>query len=94
MTASIISSRELHRVLDGPPPEKSEDHALNELRKLSRDLLAIRQQIDNHLKGSKITEEWKTIATVLDRVLFGLYFIFLAVSFITILALTFSSRFP
>uniref|UniRef100_A0A0F8AZ51 5-hydroxytryptamine receptor 3A n=1 Tax=Larimichthys crocea TaxID=215358 RepID=A0A0F8AZ51_LARCR len=59
--------------------------ALDELRKLSRDLMAIRHQIASHLHGTKTTQEWQMIGTVLDRLLFGLYIIFILVSVITIL---------
>ncbi|KAE8294083.1 5-hydroxytryptamine receptor 3A [Larimichthys crocea] len=80
-TISTISSSHLHSVSVntqwGP--------ALDELRKLSRDLMAIRHQIASHLHGTKTTQEWQMIGTVLDRLLFGLYIIFILVSVITIL---------
>ncbi|KAM9358368.1 5-hydroxytryptamine receptor 3A-like [Symphorus nematophorus] len=61
--------------------------ALDELMKLSRDLMAIRQQIDKHFHGSKTSQEWQMIGIVIDRLLFGLYIVFIAVSFITILCI-------
>lgn len=93
VTVSVISSRELHRVFGDLPPEKPADHALEELRKLSRDLQAIRLLMDYEVKGSKVSQEWKMIATIVDRLLFGLYVIFLTVSLTTILVLAYLSRF-
>uniref|UniRef100_A0A8D0DIA1 Neurotransmitter-gated ion-channel transmembrane domain-containing protein n=1 Tax=Sander lucioperca TaxID=283035 RepID=A0A8D0DIA1_SANLU len=61
--------------------------SLDELRKLSRDLLAIRLQVDKHFQGSKTSQEWQMIGIVIDRLLFGLYIVFIAVSFITIICL-------
>uniref|UniRef100_A0A667WZW2 Neurotransmitter-gated ion-channel transmembrane domain-containing protein n=1 Tax=Myripristis murdjan TaxID=586833 RepID=A0A667WZW2_9TELE len=59
-----------------PPPNPLEP-ALDELRKLSRDLLAIRLQMDKHLQGSESSEEWKMIGMVFDRLLFGVYIAFI-----------------
>uniref|UniRef100_A0A3Q2TZX1 5-hydroxytryptamine (serotonin) receptor 3A n=1 Tax=Fundulus heteroclitus TaxID=8078 RepID=A0A3Q2TZX1_FUNHE len=58
--------------------------ALEELRKLSRDLTAIRLQVDKHFQGSNTAEEWQMIGAVIDRLLFCLYILFIAASFITI----------
>ncbi|KAJ8418885.1 hypothetical protein AAFF_G00003840 [Aldrovandia affinis] len=58
---------------------------LEELRKLSRDLLAIRLKVDQRLKGNQNSEEWVQIGNVIDRLLFGLYLFFITVSFITII---------
>ncbi|XP_034738061.1 5-hydroxytryptamine receptor 3A-like [Etheostoma cragini] len=66
-----------------PPPEP----ALDELRKLSRDLLAIRLQVDKHSQGNQTSQEWHMIGTVIDRLLFGLYIVFIAVSFIAIICI-------
>uniref|UniRef100_A0A3B4XGH1 Neurotransmitter-gated ion-channel transmembrane domain-containing protein n=1 Tax=Seriola lalandi dorsalis TaxID=1841481 RepID=A0A3B4XGH1_SERLL len=69
--------------LDKPPP----DMALDELRKLSRDLMSIRLQMDHHFQGTKTSQEWQMIGVVIDRLLFGLYIIFISVSFITIVSI-------
>uniref|UniRef100_A0A3Q3W5F4 Neurotransmitter-gated ion-channel ligand-binding domain-containing protein n=1 Tax=Mola mola TaxID=94237 RepID=A0A3Q3W5F4_MOLML len=58
--------------------------ALYELRLLSRDLLAIRIQIDKLLHDSICSQEWKMIGLVIDRLLFGFYFVFVIFTFITI----------
>ncbi|XP_023255586.1 5-hydroxytryptamine receptor 3A-like [Seriola lalandi dorsalis] len=88
MNNSIISSRNLESIsgdtpLDKPPP----DMALDELRKLSRDLMSIRLQMDHHFQGTKTSQEWQMIGVVIDRLLFGLYIIFISVSFITIVSI-------
>uniref|UniRef100_A0A671QC70 Neurotransmitter-gated ion-channel ligand-binding domain-containing protein n=1 Tax=Sinocyclocheilus anshuiensis TaxID=1608454 RepID=A0A671QC70_9TELE len=59
--------------------------ALVEMKKISHELLSIRQQIDKHLKTDESTEEWMHLGQVIDRLLFCLYIVFLSVSFITIL---------
>uniref|UniRef100_A0A3Q1ENL6 Neurotransmitter-gated ion-channel ligand-binding domain-containing protein n=1 Tax=Acanthochromis polyacanthus TaxID=80966 RepID=A0A3Q1ENL6_9TELE len=66
------------------PPHRP-DPTLDELRRLSRDLAAIRQQMDSHFQGTKASQEWQMIGTVVDRLLFGLYIVFIVVSFITII---------
>ncbi|XP_071344147.1 5-hydroxytryptamine receptor 3A-like [Trachinotus anak] len=88
MNTSILSSRDLQSIsgdtsLEKPPPEL----ALDELRKLSRDLMAIRLQMDKHFQGTKTSQEWQMIGMVIDRLLFGLYIIFISVSFITIVSI-------
>ncbi|KAJ8418884.1 hypothetical protein AAFF_G00003830 [Aldrovandia affinis] len=57
---------------------------LGELKKLSQDLLAIRHQVDKHLAGDETAEEWIQFGNIIDRLLFGLYILFITVSFITI----------
>lgn len=61
--------------------------ALDELRKLSRELTAIRLQMDEHFRGTEAAQEWEMIGTVMDRLLFGLYVVFILVSFITIISI-------
>ncbi|XP_040897262.1 5-hydroxytryptamine receptor 3A-like isoform X1 [Toxotes jaculatrix] len=70
-----------------PAPPEPTDLTLDELRKLSRDLMAIRLQVDKHFHGSKTSQEWQMIGIVIDRLLFGLYIIFISVSFITIMSI-------
>ncbi|XP_070688308.1 5-hydroxytryptamine receptor 3C-like [Pempheris klunzingeri] len=86
MNASIVS--DLHSIPDHTPPMKPPpEPALDELRKLSRDLVAIRLQVDKHFLGSKTSQEWQMIGTVIDRLLFGLYIVFISVSFVSIVCL-------
>ncbi|KPP65019.1 5-hydroxytryptamine receptor 3A-like [Scleropages formosus] len=63
-----------------------EDCAVEELKKLGRDLIAIRAQVEEHLAGNEVAEEWSQIGNVIDRLLFGLYLLFLIFSFIIIAA--------
>uniref|UniRef100_I3K1B4 Neurotransmitter-gated ion-channel transmembrane domain-containing protein n=1 Tax=Oreochromis niloticus TaxID=8128 RepID=I3K1B4_ORENI len=67
--------------LDSPEP------VVEQLRMLGRELTAIRVQMDKYCQGTKATQEWEMIGTVIDRLLFGLYIIFIFVSFITIISI-------
>ncbi len=64
-----------------------EGEALQELRKLGRDLRAIRLQVEQQLGGGKSTEEWIQVGFIIERLLFGLYVLFISVSFITIIVI-------
>ncbi|KAE8294082.1 5-hydroxytryptamine receptor 3A [Larimichthys crocea] len=78
MNTSKISSKDLQSISGDSFPEKPPpEPALDELRKLSRDLMAIRQQIDNNFLGSKASQEWHMIGIVIDRLLFGIYIMFI-----------------
>lgn len=75
-------------VVEGPPEEKvavAEDKAVEELRSLGRDLQAIRMQVEQQLHGSQSSEEWAQVGSIIDRLLFGLYILFISISFITII---------
>ncbi|XP_042271688.1 5-hydroxytryptamine receptor 3A-like [Thunnus maccoyii] len=69
-----------------PAPQPHEP-VVDELKKLSRNLTAIRLQVDKHFQGSKTSQEWYMIGIVIDRLLFGLYIIFILFSFITIICI-------
>ncbi len=56
-----------------------------ELKKISHELLSIRQQIEKYLTTDESAEEWMHLGQVIDRLFFCLYIVFLSVSFITIL---------
>ncbi|XP_008289936.1 5-hydroxytryptamine receptor 3A-like [Stegastes partitus] len=93
MSASIISSTDLRSHSADKPPEKPpSDPPLDELRKLSRDLAAIRLHISNYLQGTKSTQEWQMIGVVIDRLLFGMYIVFISVSFVTIICVWYLSN--
>lgn len=62
-----------------------EAEALTELRSLGRDLQAIRLQAEQQLGGSQSPEEWIQVGFIIDRLLFGLYILFISISFITII---------
>ncbi|KAF7667215.1 hypothetical protein LDENG_00072020 [Lucifuga dentata] len=76
---------------DENPPELKgtlvEDKALEELRRLGSDLQTIRVQVDQQLSSSQGSEDWMQVGFVIDRLLFGLYILFITVSFITIIYL-------
>ncbi|KAM4740045.1 5-hydroxytryptamine receptor 3A-like [Anableps anableps] len=76
-----------HPVKAPTDPAAPPEPAVEELRKLSRDLIAIRLQVDKHFQGSKTAEEWQMIGTVIDRLLFCLYIVFIIVSFISIMSI-------
>ncbi|XP_039667475.1 uncharacterized protein LOC120565634 [Perca fluviatilis] len=62
-----------------------ENKALQELRSLGRDLQAVRLQVEQQLGGSQSSEEWIQVGFIIDRLLFGLYVLFISVSFFTII---------
>ncbi|XP_060934685.1 5-hydroxytryptamine receptor 3C [Limanda limanda] len=63
----------------------NEDKALDELRSLGKELQGLRLQVEQHLGGSQSSEEWIQVGCIIDRLLFGLYVLFISVSFITII---------
>ncbi|XP_076007313.1 5-hydroxytryptamine receptor 3A-like [Genypterus blacodes] len=69
------------------PPLDPKDPVLAELKKMSRELLAIRTHIDKHLQGTNTSQEWNMVGRIIDRLLFGLYVIFISVSFITMICI-------
>ncbi|XP_045905956.1 5-hydroxytryptamine receptor 3C-like [Micropterus dolomieu] len=79
-------------VQDVDVPQAPRELLLDELRKVSRDLMAIRHQMDKHFQGSNTSQEWQMIGMVIDRVLFGLYTVFISVSFITIISIWISNN--
>ncbi|KAM6938602.1 5-hydroxytryptamine receptor 3A-like [Lycodopsis pacificus] len=86
-----ISAFHLQCVSGDTPPAKPQPTPLNpeleELRKLSRNLLAIRLQMDKHFAGSNTVPQWQMVGAVIDRLLFGFYVVFVVVSFITIVCI-------
>lgn len=72
----------------GLPAEKGpavDSLAVQELRSLGRDLQAIRLQVEQQQGDSKSSEEWMQVGFIIDRLLFGVYILFISVSFITIM---------
>uniref|UniRef100_A0A672IR21 5-hydroxytryptamine receptor 3A n=1 Tax=Salarias fasciatus TaxID=181472 RepID=A0A672IR21_SALFA len=81
----IISNNTLPDKLTPAPPDPPHHHlSMDLLKKLSRDLAAIRLQMEKHFQGSIASQEWQMIGTVIDRLLFILYIVFILSSFITI----------
>lgn len=76
-----------------PSVRPHDDTILTELKKLAKDLSAIRLQVESHFQESKSLQEWKMISTIIDRLIFGLYIIFICVSITTILIIWHFSRY-
>ncbi|XP_061540343.1 5-hydroxytryptamine receptor 3A-like [Phycodurus eques] len=62
-----------------------EDRALQELRSLGGDLKVLRQQVEEQLGCSWSSKEWIQVGFIIDRLLFGIYLLFISVSFISIM---------
>ncbi|XP_058494168.1 5-hydroxytryptamine receptor 3C-like isoform X2 [Solea solea] len=75
--------------VEGPPQEKGpvvEDRVVQELRSLATDVQALRLQVEQQqLDGSQSSEDWIQVGFIIDRLLFGIYILFISVSFITII---------
>lgn len=86
MKLSIVMTNQKNN--ERPPEEMEpgvEGTALQELRSLGRDLQAIRLQVEQQLGGGKSSDDWMQVGFIIDRLLFGLYILFISVSFITII---------
>lgn len=88
-TASgVISAKALQSISGDLSSQKTtKESVLEELNNLSRDLRAIRHQMDSHLRTGKKSHDWEMIGIVIDRLLFGLYIIFMTITFITIICI-------
>ena len=80
--SAAVAKREEPRSERGPLVE---DKAVQELRSLGKDLQALRLQVEQQLGGTSSSEEWIQVGFTIDRLLFGLYILFISVSFITII---------
>uniref|UniRef100_A0A8D3DXI4 5-hydroxytryptamine receptor 3A-like n=1 Tax=Scophthalmus maximus TaxID=52904 RepID=A0A8D3DXI4_SCOMX len=66
----------------------NETKALEELRSLGKELQALRLQVEQQqLGGNQSAEEWVQVGLIIDRLLCGIYILFISVSFITIIAI-------
>uniref|UniRef100_A0A673GUS1 Neurotransmitter-gated ion-channel ligand-binding domain-containing protein n=1 Tax=Sinocyclocheilus rhinocerous TaxID=307959 RepID=A0A673GUS1_9TELE len=63
------------------------EQCLDEMKKMSKDLLAIRHQVEEHFNNDNRTDEWIMFGQVIDRVLFIMYTLFIIVSLSTIMVL-------
>lgn len=63
----------------------ADSEAVEVLRSLGRDLLAIRLKVEQQLSVSRSSEEWMQVGFIIDRLLFALYIFFIIVSFVTII---------
>ncbi|XP_033477905.1 5-hydroxytryptamine receptor 3A-like [Epinephelus lanceolatus] len=83
--SAVVAQRKADDVLPLEKGPAVEDSAVQELRILGRDLQAIRLQVEKQLVRSHSSEEWIQVGFIIDRLLFGLYILFISVSFITII---------
>uniref|UniRef100_A0A672QPZ3 Neurotransmitter-gated ion-channel ligand-binding domain-containing protein n=1 Tax=Sinocyclocheilus grahami TaxID=75366 RepID=A0A672QPZ3_SINGR len=63
------------------------EQCLDEMKKMSTDVLAIRHQVEEHFSHDRRTDDWFMFGQVIDRVLFIMYSIFIVVSLSTIMVL-------
>uniref|UniRef100_A0A3Q4FYP4 5-hydroxytryptamine (serotonin) receptor 3A n=1 Tax=Neolamprologus brichardi TaxID=32507 RepID=A0A3Q4FYP4_NEOBR len=82
---TAVAAIETYVGLQEPKGQSAEDLAVYELKKLGKDLQAIRLKVDQELNDSQSSEEWMQVGFIIDRLLFGLYILFISVSFITII---------
>nr|XP_057929164.1 5-hydroxytryptamine receptor 3A-like isoform X2 [Doryrhamphus excisus] len=68
-----------------------EDAALRELRRLGRDLRAIRLRVEQELGVGLSCGEWMRVGFIIDRFLFGIYVLFISVCFLIIIIMWVSS---
>uniref|UniRef100_A0A9J8AA35 5-hydroxytryptamine receptor 3A-like n=2 Tax=Cyprinus carpio TaxID=7962 RepID=A0A9J8AA35_CYPCA len=73
--------------LVGGSPVRVWGQCLDEMKKMSQDLLAIRHQVEEHFNNDNRTDDWIMFGQVIDRVLFIMYIIFIIVSLSTIMVL-------
>ncbi|XP_034386298.1 5-hydroxytryptamine receptor 3A-like [Cyclopterus lumpus] len=85
--SAVVAQRNTDDELSWEMGSVGEDKALQELRSLGKNLQAIRLQVEQQLGGSQGSEEWIQVGFIIDRLLFGLYILFVSVSFITIITI-------
>lgn len=68
-------------------PVTLSDQCLEEMKKMSTDLLAIRHHVEEHFHNDSSSDDCMVFAQVLDRMFFMLYMIFVVVSLSTIMFL-------
>ncbi|CAL8345274.1 unnamed protein product [Gadus morhua 'NCC'] len=74
----------LHHTDHQPMKSARDPEVMEELRRLSQDLRSIRLQVATHLEGAQTSEEWAKIGSVIDRLLFIIYFICILSSFLCV----------
>uniref|UniRef100_A0A3Q0RX00 Neurotransmitter-gated ion-channel transmembrane domain-containing protein n=1 Tax=Amphilophus citrinellus TaxID=61819 RepID=A0A3Q0RX00_AMPCI len=85
LTMTVVANIEAYSSPQEKKGQTVEDRAVQELRKLGKDLQAVRLQVEQQLNGSESSEDWVQVGFIIDRLLFGLYILFITVSFITII---------
>uniref|UniRef100_A0A8C3G5J1 Neurotransmitter-gated ion-channel transmembrane domain-containing protein n=1 Tax=Cyclopterus lumpus TaxID=8103 RepID=A0A8C3G5J1_CYCLU len=74
--SAVVAQRNTDDELSWEMGSVGEDKALQELRSLGKNLQAIRLQVEQQLGGSQGSEEWIQVGFIIDRLLFGLYILF------------------
>ncbi|XP_030288243.1 5-hydroxytryptamine receptor 3A-like [Sparus aurata] len=82
---TVVAQQKAANGLPGEKGPAADSLAVQELRSLGRDLQAIRLQVEQQQGDSKSSEEWMQVGFIIDRLLFGVYILFISVSFITIM---------
>ncbi|XP_038856784.1 5-hydroxytryptamine receptor 3A-like [Salvelinus namaycush] len=83
----VSVERQVQTAEQGEMWAEAGDSALAELRKLGNELQSIRIQVAQHVDGNQISQDWMQVGYILDRLLFGVYCIFITFSFIVILSI-------
>ncbi|XP_032428180.1 5-hydroxytryptamine receptor 3C-like [Xiphophorus hellerii] len=84
-TMSVAAEMKSDEGPEGTGGSAEEEEAVTELKSLSRVLQAIRCEVEQQQNGKQSSEEWIQVGFIIDRLLFGLYIVFISVSFITII---------
>ncbi|XP_015250242.1 PREDICTED: 5-hydroxytryptamine receptor 3E-like [Cyprinodon variegatus] len=84
---AVVLKRGSNEGPSGTGGSADQDEALQELRSLSNVLKAIRSEVEQQHNGSQSSEEWMQVGFIIDRLLFGVYIVFISVSFITIIVI-------
>uniref|UniRef100_A0A8C7LL01 Neurotransmitter-gated ion-channel transmembrane domain-containing protein n=1 Tax=Oncorhynchus mykiss TaxID=8022 RepID=A0A8C7LL01_ONCMY len=83
----VLVERQVQTGEPGKMWSKAGDPALAELRNLGNELQSIRLQVAQHVDGNQISQDWMQVGYIIDRLLFGIYCIFITFSFIIILSI-------
>uniref|UniRef100_A0A4W5KZL2 5-hydroxytryptamine (serotonin) receptor 3A n=1 Tax=Hucho hucho TaxID=62062 RepID=A0A4W5KZL2_9TELE len=83
----VTVERQVQAGEQGEMWSEADDSALAELKKLGNELQSIRLKVAQHVDGNQISQDWMQVGYILDRLLFGVYCIFITFSFIVILCI-------
>uniref|UniRef100_A0A8C7IUL1 5-hydroxytryptamine receptor 3A n=1 Tax=Oncorhynchus kisutch TaxID=8019 RepID=A0A8C7IUL1_ONCKI len=80
----VLVERQVQTGEPGKMWAEADDPALVELRNLGNELQSIRLQVAQHVDGNQISQDWMQVGYIIDRLLFGVYCIFITFSFIVV----------
>uniref|UniRef100_A0A8C7IN78 5-hydroxytryptamine receptor 3A n=1 Tax=Oncorhynchus kisutch TaxID=8019 RepID=A0A8C7IN78_ONCKI len=83
----VLVERQVQTGEPGKMWAEAGDPALAELRNLGNELQSIRLQVAQHVDGNQISQDWMQVGYIIDRLLFGVYCVFVTFSFIVILSI-------